>query len=310
MKIISTILLACWASLAFGVELANVAEPQATPIPTTPSYVSAKAIREHARPNRLRLRSEVALVYDERDNEVIFERNADKVRPIASLSKLMTAMVVLDGGQPLDEVITITKADKDRIRYSRSRLRAGMQFTRKDLLLIALVASENRAAMALARTYPGGTSAFVEAMNNKAKRLGLTHTHFSDPAGLHNDNASTAYDMLHIVKAASQYFMIRDFTTTTTDSIINHKNGRAVKFGNTNRLVKYDSWPITLSKTGFTGDAGNCLVMQTEINARPVIIVLLDSWGKLSKYGDSNRIKQWLIKSERRLSKHKASASI
>jgi D-alanyl-D-alanine endopeptidase (penicillin-binding protein 7) len=282
---------------------------QVTEATSSLRYVSAKTIREYASHARLRLQSHVALVYDEREHEVIFERNVHEVLPIASLTKLMTAMVVLDAGQPLDEVITISKEDKDRIRYSRSRLRAGMQFTRKDLLLIALVASENRAALALARTYPGGTSAFVTAMNNKAHRLGLSKTHFSDPAGLHNDNESTAYEMMQIVRAAGEYFMIREFTTQTKDSIINLKNGRKVEFGNTNRLVKQDSWPITLSKTGFTGDAGNCLVMKTEINDRPVIIVLLDSWGKLSKYGDSNRLKKWLIKTEHKLTKIKVARS-
>lgn len=265
---------------------------------TSHTYIPADTIRKYARRVRLKLRSHVALVYDERDKEVILQRHAHVAMPIASLTKLMTAMVVLDGGQPLDQVITITKADKDRIRYSRSRFRAGMRFTRKDLLLIALVASENRAAMALARTYPGGTKAFVAAMNRKAHRLGLTHTHYTDPAGLGNGNVSTAYDLMQIVKSASQYFMIREFTTQTRDSITNLKTGREVKFGNTNRLVKYDSWPITLSKTGFTDDAGNCLVMQTRIHTRPVIIILLDSWGKLSKYGDSNRIKRWLLRTE------------
>ena len=299
MKKISVFIILCWVPLVFGAELTSSTQGLATA--TILPYVSAKAIREYARHARLRLQSHVALVFDGRDKEVIFERNAQDVMPIASLTKLMTAMVVLDAGQPLDEVITISKEDKDRIRYSRSRLRAGMKFTRKDLLLIALVASENRAAMALARTYPGGTSAFVIAMNNKAHRLGLSKTHFSDPAGLHNDNESTAYEMMQIVRSASEYFMIREFTTQTKDSIINLKNGRKVEFGNTNRLVKQDSWPITLSKTGFTGDAGNCLVMQTKINSRPVIIVLLDSWGKLSKYGDSNRIKKWLLKTESRL---------
>ena len=262
------------------------------------AYVSADAIRKYAHRVRLRLRSHVALVYDVRDKEIILQRHAQDVMPIASLTKLMTAMVVLDAGQPLDDVITITKADKDRIRYSRSRLRNGMKFTRRDLLLIALVASENRAALALARTYPGGTHAFVAAMNNKAHRLGLTHTHYTDPAGLGNGNVSTADDLLQIVKYASQYYKIREFTTQTVDSITNLKNGRKVKFGNTNRLVRYDSWPISLSKTGFTDDAGNCLVMQTKIHSRPVIIVLLDSWGKLSKYGDSNRIKRWLLRTE------------
>ena len=293
----------CWAPVVFAADLAS--STKLTEAASALPYVSAKAISEYARHARIKLRSHVALVYDERDNAVIFERHAQQVMPVASLSKLMTAMVVLDAGQPMDEEITITKEDKDRIRYSRSRLRTGMRFTRKDLLLIALVASENRAALALARSYPGGTGAFVNAMNSKVQRLGLSKTHFSDPAGLHNENESTAYDMLQIVKAASGYFMIRDFTTQTRDSIINLKTGRKVEFGNTNRLVKQDSWPVTLSKTGFTDDAGNCLVMQTEINARPVIIVLLDSWGKLSKYGDANRIKQWLIKTERSIKKIK-----
>lgn len=280
------------SSLALGAE-----------VPTTSPYITAKDIRSHAH-SRLKLRSQVALVFDERDNEVIFEQNARKVMPVASLSKLMTAMVTLDADLPMDEVITITKADKDRIRYSRSRLREKMQFTRKDLLLIALAASENRAALALARTYPGGSTEFVKAMNSKAHALGLTDTRFSDSAGLHNENVSTASDLMHIVQAASQYPLIRDFTTQTKDSIVDMHAGRDVQFGNTNRLVKRDSWPITLSKTGYTSKAGNCLVMQTQINDRPVIIVLLDSWGKLSKYGDSNRIKQWLIKTEQQIEKN------
>lgn len=268
-----------------------------------PAYITAKDIREYASRFRLKLHSHVALVFDERDNEVIIERNAELVMPVASLSKLMTAMVILDAGLAMDEVITIDKSDKDRIRYSRSRLRKGMKFMRNDLLLIALAASENRAALALARTYPGGTTEFVKAMNNKAQALGLTQTHFSDAAGLHNDNVSTATELIKIVKAASQYPLIRDFSTQTTDNIVNLHNGRTVEFGNTNRLVKRDAWDITLSKTGYTSKAGNCLVMQTQINDRPVIIVLLDSWGKLSKYGDSKRIKQWLIKTEKSIQK-------
>lgn len=297
MKITSILIILCWSSLVFAGGEATTTTQKAD-APVFSPYVPATQIREYAHRVRVRLRSHAALVFDERDKQVIFARHADKVMPIASLTKLMTAMVVLDGGQPLDDVITINKADKDRIRYSRSRLRRGMEFTRKDLLLIALVASENRAALALARTYPGGTTAFVNAMNAKARRLGLTSTHFTDPAGLGNGNVSTAYDLMKIVRAASQYFMIREFTTQTKDSIVNVKNQREVKFGNTNRLVKRDTWPITLSKTGFTGDAGNCLVMQTKIHNRPVILVLLDSWGKLSKYGDSRRLKKWLIKTE------------
>ncbi len=278
--------LLCWTSVALAAPaLAS-------------DYVAAKDIREYTNPARLRLKSHVALVFDERDNEVVFERNSELVLPIASISKLMTAMVILDAGQAMDEVIAIDKSDKDRVRYSRSRLRRGMQFMREDLLHIALSASENRAALALARTYPGGATEFVKAMNTKAQALGLTKTHFSDAAGLHNDNVSTAMELIKIVSAASQYPLIREFTTQTRDSIVNLHNGREVEFGNTNRLVNRDAWPITLSKTGYTSKAGNCLVMQTQINDRPVIIVLLDSWGKMSKYGDSNRIRQWLIKSE------------
>jgi len=297
-----------WMCAAFAAGPArspDIAGIQSVSTGASSDYVPASRIREFARHTRLHLRSHVALVYDERDGEVIYQRHAEQVMPVASLTKLMTAMVVLDGGQSLDEVITITKADKDRIRYSRSRLRAGMKFTRKDLLLIALVASENRAALALARTYPGGTNAFVQAMNNKVHLLGLSKTHFTDPAGLGNGNVSTARDLLQIVKSASQYFMIREFTTQTRDSITNVHTGREVKFGNTNRLLHQDSWPIMLSKTGFTHDAGNCLVMKTAINDRPVIIVLLDSWGKLSKYGDSRRIKKWLMKTERRIKNRK-----
>ena len=294
MKLITIFLLWGWMALALA------APPQ--------PYVSAKDIRDQGHRVHLKLRSQAALVFDERDNEPLLERNTDKVQPVASLSKLMTAMVVLDAHLPMDEVITIKKEDKDRIRYSRSRLLRGMQFTRNDLLLIALAASENRAALALGRTYPGGTTAFVKAMNNKARALGLSKTHFSDPAGLHNDNESTATELMQIVKAASHYPVIRDFTTQTRDTITDLHRQREVAFGNTNRLVRGDTWPITLSKTGFTSEAGNCLVMQTEINERPVIIVLLESWGKLSKYGDSNRIKDWLTRTERFAAKKAAVA--
>ena len=304
------------ASATITTNTPAVIEPTLTQVPSSPvetetlPLVPAKDIREYANTHKLKLRSHVALVYDEHDNEIIFQRHADDVMPVASLSKLMTAMVILDAGLPMEEEITITKDDKDRIRYSKSRLRKGMKFNRADLLLIALLASENRAASALARTYPGGTRKFVAAMNDKARALGLTKTHFTDPAGLGKKNVSTAHEMMQIVKAASEYPVIREFTTQTKETIVDLNKGREVNFGNTNRLVKLDSWPIKLSKTGFTNDAGNCLVMQTEINDRPVIIVLLNSWGKLSKYGDSNRIKQWLTKTEQQIMKNNGGESI
>lgn len=295
MKIVSLFIILCWVPVVFGVE--DVAPD--TYVPET--YVSAKTIRENASRVNLKLRSHAAIVFDEHDNEVIMARNAGQVVPVASLSKLMTAMVMLDAKLDMDDVITISKDDKDRIRYSSSRLRKGMAFRRRDLLLIALAASENRAAMALARTYPGGSKEFVKDMNIKAHSLGLSKTHFADPAGLSNDNTSTAQELLQIVKAASEYPVIREFTTQTRQSIRDIKSQHEITFGNTNRLLNRDTWSIRLSKTGFTRDAGNCLVMQTKINARPVIIILLESWGKLSKYGDSNRIKKWLTKTERLL---------
>lgn len=288
MKILSILVLFCLTSASYAAE----------------TYISAKEIREHARPATLSLRSHIALVFDSRDNEVIFSRNADDIVPVASISKLMTAMVILDANLDMDEAITISKEDKDRIRYSRSRLKKGMIFSRRDLLNIALAASENRAASALARTYPGGSRAFVEAMNNKAQKLGLLKTHFDDAAGLGNENVSTAQELMQIVQAASDYPEIRQYTTQTRESITDLKKNREIVFGNTNRLIHRIAWPITLSKTGYTGDAGNCLVMKTAINDRPVIVVLLNSWGKLSKYGDSKRIKNWLTKIERKVIKN------
>lgn len=268
------------------------------PSSATDEYVSAQSIVDNAGRINLRLRSHAALVYDERDAQIIMQRNSHEVMPIASLTKLVTAMVVIDAGLSADDLITIHREDKDRLRYSHSRLKLGMQFRRVDLLLLALAASENRAARALARTYPGGMSAFMQAMNNKARQLGLKQTHFEDPAGLSNDNVSTAAELLEIVRAASHYPLIQEYTTQKHNFVLEQRRGRRLEFGNTNRLISRKSWPIRLSKTGYTSTAGNCLVMQTSINQRPVVIVLLESWGKLSKYGDSNRIRKWLVKTE------------
>lgn len=290
MKLVSLFVLLCWVPVVLGSEV----------------YVSAKDIRENASRNSLKLRSHIALVYDEREDDVILARHATDIVPVASLSKLITAMVILDADLDMNEAITISREDRDRIRYSRSRLKRGMTFTRQDLLMITLAASENRAAAALARTYPGGTEVFVKAMNGKAEELGLKNSRFVDAAGLGNGNVSTAEELLQMVKAAGEYPVIRQYTTQTKHSIREIKRGHVIEFGNTNRLVHRKAWPISLSKTGFTGDAGNCLVMQTEINDRPVIMVLLNSWGKLSKYGDSNRIKAWLTKAERKVIRRKA----
>jgi len=265
------------------------------------AYIPAELIKRVGNPSELHLRSHVAMVYDERDDEVIFERSADREMPIASITKLMTAMVILDGNLNMDELITVRKVDRDTIRYSKTRLPVGTTLTRRDLLMLALVASENRAAFALSRTYPGGRDAFVKAMNDKAKFLGLNNTHFADAAGLRNENTSTGEDLVKLVQVASKYSRIRDITTTVKDVVIDDYTGKAIRFSNTNRLVKKDEWDIALSKTGFTSDAGNCLVMKLTLGDRPLIVVLLNSWGKLSKYGDTSRIKKWIQNAERQV---------
>lgn len=265
-----------------------------------PSHVPATKLKAIAKKRRLRLKSQQVLVYDLRDQEILFEKHAHQVRPIASLTKLITAMVVLDAKQDMNEILTVTKADKDRILYSRSLLRFGTKLLRYDMLHLALMSSENRAANALARNYPGGKSAFVSAMNRKAKRLGLKHSVFKDPAGLHTGNVSTAWELLKIMEAAKDYPLIRYFTTVPYEKVTDRRRKRYLQYVNTNRLVRGARWKIELSKTGFTSKAGNCLSMLARINGRPVGIVLLNSWGKLSKYGDANRIRQWLLRAERR----------
>lgn len=254
----------------------------------------------HVNPKAPFLRSSAALLMDKRDGITLVGRHIHDRYPIASLTKLMTAMVVLDKELPLDDMITIADRDRDRLRGSPSRLRIGVKLSRRDILLTALAASDNRAAAALARTYPGGRTAFVRAMNEKARRLGMGRTHFADPAGLDNNSVSTASDLAKMVNAAVKYPLIDQFTTTKRFSVRDRRSGRRIAFVNTNRLVRSSKWRIHLSKTGYTDDAGNCLVMQATIAARPVIIVLLDSWGRLSKYGDSARLRAWLLKSERR----------
>jgi D-alanyl-D-alanine endopeptidase (penicillin-binding protein 7) len=265
----------------------------------SPAPVPSRHARHDAKPENLFLRSSVALVLDKEENAILYERKIDEQRPIASLTKLMTAIVCLDAELPLHETITIKRADRDRLRGSKSRLSYGTILTRRDALYIALAASENRAAHALARTYPGGEKAFVRAMNSKAAELGMDRTRFADPTGLHSGNVSTARDLVKLVDAAAGYRAVRSMTTRPRGSVTDLRRGWKVEFFNTNRLVRRKDWTIGLSKTGYIADAGNCLVMQTNISGRPLIIVLLNSWGKLSKFGDSNRIRKWLVDAEK-----------
>ncbi|MBI5438811.1 MAG: D-alanyl-D-alanine endopeptidase [Nitrosomonadales bacterium] len=247
-----------------------------------------------------RLHSSIALIYDQKTQSTLYTKNSDTLTSIASITKLMTAMVVLDAQQPPNEEISIDAADVDTLKGTRSRLRVGMKLTRNELLKLALMASENRAAAALARTYPGGYSAAIMAMNNKAYELGMRNTRFLDPAGLNSNNVSTAYDLVKMVEAASSYPLIHQYTTAASHSVDGWR-GREMRFVNTNPLVKSASWDIGVSKTGYISEAGRCLVMEATINRRPVIIVLLDSWGKNSRIGDANRIKKWMESSNARI---------
>jgi D-alanyl-D-alanine endopeptidase (penicillin-binding protein 7) len=240
------------------------------------------------------IKSHGVLVLDPTTGQTLFAKNADTAAPIASLTKLMTAMVVLDSGLPMDEPIEITKDDIDTVKNSTSRLPVGSHFRREDLLRLALMASDNRAASALGRNYPGGMTAFVDAMNAKAKLLGATNTHYVDSSGLSPGNMSTPADLGKIVAAAASYEPIREFSTTGALSVQLPESKRKLTFVNTNALVRHSDWKIGLSKTGYITEAGKCLVMQAIIANSPVVIVLLDSWGRLTRIGDANRIRKWL----------------
>ncbi len=257
-----------------------------------------KHVKKHVRRTALQeteglaLKSATALVMDQSTGAILFEKNPGAVLPIASITKLMTAMVALDAQPDMEEMLSISDEDVDTLRGTRSRLRVGTPLAREDMMHLALMSSENRAASALSRHYPGGREAFVAAMNFKAQELGLIQTHFDDPTGLTARNVSSARDLVKLVAAAHQYPLIRRFTTSTEYQVAVH--GRAQLFRNTNSLVKSASWDIGLSKTGFINEAGKCLVMQAWLNKKPTIIVLLDSMGKSTRIGDANRIKRWV----------------
>lgn len=239
------------------------------------------------------LRSNAALVIDQTEGRQLYGKNVSAVQPIASITKLMTAMVVLDAKLDLTEPIQINDEDVDMIKHTRSRLPLGTALARDDLLKLALMASENRAASALGRSYPGGRPAFVTAMNEKALALGMRNTHFLDTTGLSSDNVSTAEDLAKMVTAAYGYPLIQQYTTLTHHEVRSAR-GRLLAYSNSNGLVKSDQWHIGVSKTGYISEAGRCLVMQAEIAAKPMIIVLLDSIGKQTRIGDANRIKRWI----------------
>jgi D-alanyl-D-alanine endopeptidase (penicillin-binding protein 7) len=239
------------------------------------------------------LQSASALVTDDQGN-VIYGKDLDTIRPIASLTKLMTAMVVIDGGQALDEKLVVTKADRDSIKHTSSRLAYGATLSRRDLLLLAIMSSENRAAAVLGRNWPGGTAAFVKQMNLKARELGMGNSRFADPAGLDPGNSATARDLGKMVIAAQSYDVIRQASTTRSKEVRPFPDRGPLTYVNTNRLLKNANWDISLSKTGYLNESGRCLVMQAKISGKAVYIVLLNSFGKLTPFGDSNRLRKWM----------------
>ncbi|RZJ85491.1 MAG: peptidase S11 [Massilia sp.] len=240
----------------------------------------------------LSLRSNVAFVLDQNSSEVLFEKNASIALPIASITKLMTGLVVVKAGQDLDDVLRITDADVDRHKYSSSRLPVGTRMTRRELLHIALMSSENRAASALGRNYPGGIDAFVAAMNAKARELGMKDTHFVDSSGLSSRNVSSARDLARLVATSYHEPLLREFSTTPNSVV--KASGRPMRYANTNYLVALPDWNIGLQKTGFINEAGRCLVMQAAIHGRNVIMVFLDSKGKMSRTADAGRVRRFL----------------
>ena len=256
-------------------------------VPARPSLATALGLRgQH---DELSLKSSVAMVVNQDTKEVYFEKNPSVSLPIASITKLMTAMVVLDSKLPLDETLVIN-ADDVHI-YRTSRLAGGTVLTREEALLLALMSSENRAAYTLGRNYPGGIPAFVDAMNRKAKELGMNHSHFADPTGLMSENVASAEDLTRMLNAAYQYKMIREFSTWPDLTMVIAK--RPQKFLNTNRLVRSGDMNIGLQKTGFINAAGKCLVMQARVNNTPLLLVFLDSVGTQSRFADAVRVRDW-----------------
>jgi D-alanyl-D-alanine endopeptidase (penicillin-binding protein 7) len=280
------------SGMVFGAQSGDDAPaPTRTPPPSrAPSsqQTPTKSPQTQDSRSRLTVKSKIALVVDANTSEELLVKNADQVVPIASITKLMTAMVVLDANPPLGEMLKISDDDRDLVMGTISRLRIGWELSREDMLHLALMSSENRAAAALSRYYAGGRPAFIEAMNTKAAELGMTNTHFVNPNGLTNENVSTAFDLAKLVRAADQYPLIREFTT---DPRYNVQIGRyLLPYGNSNRLVGRPDWDIELQKTGFTNEAGDCLVMQVKAEGRSLVMVFLDAYGKLTRFADARRV--------------------
>ena len=258
--------------------------------PARPSFGQLYGLQNTA--DALNLKSSVALVLDSDTNEVLFSKNSEAILPIASLTKLMTAVVVTEAKLPLGEMLSVSQDDVDTEKGSRSRLKVGTQLSREEMLHLALMSSENRAAHALGRAYPGGLEAFVAAMNRKARELGMNDTHYVEPTGLSSKNQSSARDLATLVKAAHEHQIIRELSTSP--EFLVEIGNRPMQFRNTNGLVRNPEWEIGLQKTGYITEAGRCLVMQAKLAGRQLIMVFLDSAGKYSRIGDAERVRRWI----------------
>jgi D-alanyl-D-alanine endopeptidase (penicillin-binding protein 7) len=272
------------------VRMTKVSAAPRSVVPARPSI--GQAIGLHAVDDPLDLRSSVALVVDQRSGETLYAKNELAVLPIASITKLMTAMVVLDAQLSLTEVLEISEADIDTEKHTRSRLRPGTRLTRSELLQLALMSSENRAAHALGRHYPGGLDAFVAQMNAKAREIGMRNSSFVEPTGLSSRNVSNARDLAVLVRAGFDYPLVRQYSTATELTV--DTGPRQVSFRSTNRLVHSPDWSIGLQKTGYISEAGSCLVMQASVEGRDVLMVLLDATGVRSRFGDAQRLRSWI----------------
>jgi D-alanyl-D-alanine endopeptidase (penicillin-binding protein 7) len=265
--------------------------------------VARPAAREHYRVATVHadspaaLRSSAVMILDPASGEVLFEKNKADILPIASLTKLMTALVVVEAKQDMNEVVEVTQADVDQLKHSTSKLRVGARLTRSEMLHIALMSSENRAASALGRNYPGGQDAFVKAMNAKAAALGMSRSRYVEPTGLSSGNVSTAEDLAKLVVAAQREPVIREYSTDH-DHLI-RQGVRATAYRNTNRLVSNASWDIDLQKTGFINEAGRCMVLHAMVGGKAVVMVFLDAQGRFSRAADANRIRAWLAAGHR-----------
>jgi D-alanyl-D-alanine endopeptidase (penicillin-binding protein 7) len=261
----------------------------------------ANDLKSRGTPYHLVVHSNIAEVADADTSQVLYEKNPNQVTPIASITKLMTAIVILEAKLPLADVVEINDEDVDDLKGTRSFLNLGTRLTREDMLHLALMSSENRAAACLSRYYPGGRTAFIEAMNRKAHELGMENTHFVTPNGLSPEDVSTARDLVRLVNAAYEYPLIRQFSTDTQYEVFVGASGRTrLQYGNTNRLVGRPEWDIELQKTGFINESGRCLVIEAQVDGRRLIMVFLDSYGKLTCFADARRVRRQLAALQRR----------